>query len=50
LPSRIYKKLSPFDNVKFGVSSRVYVFRCPQLEKKLAEEEDEKDNKFIQVI
>jgi pSer/pThr/pTyr-binding forkhead associated (FHA) protein len=32
LPSRTFKKLQPFDNVKFGVSSRIFVLRCPQYE------------------
>lgn len=29
LPTRAYKKLSPFDNLKFGVSSRIFILRCP---------------------
>jgi len=32
LPMRTFKKLSPFDNIKFGVSSRVFVLRSPQYE------------------
>jgi pSer/pThr/pTyr-binding forkhead associated (FHA) protein len=32
LPVRTFKKLSPFDNVKFGISSRIYVLRCPEYE------------------
>jgi hypothetical protein len=31
LPPRIYKKIMPFDNIKFGISSRSYVLRCPEL-------------------
>jgi pSer/pThr/pTyr-binding forkhead associated (FHA) protein len=32
LPMRTFKKLCPFDNIKFGVSSRVFVLRSPQYE------------------
>mgnify|MGYP000079555529 CR=1 FL=1 len=32
LPAQTYKKLEPFDTVKFGVSSRVYILRCPEYE------------------
>jgi hypothetical protein len=31
MPAKAYKKLMPFDNVKFGISSRCYVLRCPEL-------------------
>lgn len=31
LPARTFKKLNPFDSVKFGVSSRIYILRSPEL-------------------
>jgi len=31
LPVRAYQKLKPFDMIKFGLSSRYYILRCPQL-------------------
>ena len=33
LPAKTYKKIEPFDFIKFGVSSRVFILRCPQYEK-----------------
>ena len=44
LPAKTYKKLEPFDTVKFGVSSRIYVLRCPEFEALAEKEQDEKDN------
>lgn len=32
LPSRAYQKLRPYDMIKFGLSTRYYVMRCPELE------------------
>lgn len=32
LPARTYKRLAPFDSLKFGVSSRAFVLRCPEYE------------------
>lgn len=29
LPVRAYQQVKPFDIIKFGVSSRYYVLRCP---------------------
>ena len=31
LPARAYQKLNPFDMIKFGLSIRYYVMRCPSL-------------------
>lgn len=31
LPMRAYQKLQPFDTIKFGLSSRYYILRCPEL-------------------
>jgi len=32
MPAHTYKKLEPFDGLKFGVSSRVFILRCPEYE------------------
>jgi hypothetical protein len=50
LPARTYKKLEPFDSVKFGVSSRVYILRCPEFEQLQESEENHKDNEFARLI
>jgi hypothetical protein len=47
---RTFKKLAPFDNVKFGVSSRIFVLRCPAYEQLLDDEQAEKDNKFSEIL
>lgn len=50
LPARTFKKLSPFDSLKFGISSRSYVLRCPAHEQLLDEELAERENKFAEVL
>lgn len=42
LPPRTYKKIEPFDTLKFGVSSRVYILRCPEYEQMKEKQENEK--------
>ena len=36
--------------IKFGVSSRYYILRCPELEHLEKENEDEADNKFQEIL
>ena len=50
LPSRTFKKLSPFDSLKFGISSRSYVLRCPAYEELLDNEQTEKENRFAELV
>lgn len=40
LTPKVYKKLELFSNVKFGVSSRYFILRCPELEEKDIVEEE----------
>lgn len=44
LPPKTYKKIEPFDSIKFGVSSRVYILRCPEFEQMKENEENEREN------
>lgn len=32
LPPKVYQQVQPFDSIKFGMSSRVFILRCPELE------------------
>lgn len=50
LPVRAYQKLRPFDMIKFGLSSRCYVLRCPELEHEEKEHEVEAENKFQEIL
>ena len=40
LPTHVYQKIKPFDTVKFGVSSRSFILRCPDLEREEEEKEE----------
>ena len=50
IPVRAYQKISPFDSVKFGVSSRVYIYRCPEYEAAEKDGEEEEENVFLQTL